>query len=73
MTSKCPNYSCASPQPLLKQSRPQRWSIQELEKALRPDQNGKANPALANLDDLGDVMAGIRQLLRRRAETTETF
>jgi hypothetical protein len=38
------------PQPLLKQSRPQRWSIQELERALRPNQDGKAKPALANLE-----------------------
>ncbi|MGF7213617.1 hypothetical protein GGE65_008263 [Skermanella aerolata] len=38
------------PQPLLKQSRPQRWSIQELERALRPDRGGKANSALASLE-----------------------
>ena len=38
------------PKPLLMKSRPQRWSIEELERALRPKRDGKPSPALDSLE-----------------------
>lgn len=57
------------PKPLLKQSRPQRWSVEELERALRPGRPGERNPALDRLErklGIADEEAGSPPRIERQ-------
>lgn len=59
------------PKPLVASSRPQRWSIAELESALRPDRSTEQSSAVVNLERrLGianDLPAPTPRLARRKA------